>query len=112
MVADSLLNRLGNWNCFVQSFADDVVILIGGKFFSTICDLIKRALNCVQTWCGEIGLNVNADKTYMVLFIKKEELGRFLRHKTLYQVKYLRVILDSILTQRNNHVKFTKKFVS
>jgi hypothetical protein len=77
MVADSLLNRLGNCNCFVQSFADDVVILISEKFFSTVCDLMQRALNCVKNWCGEIGLNVNADETYMVLFIKKEESGGF-----------------------------------
>jgi hypothetical protein len=28
MVVDSLLNRVGNCNCFVQGFADDVVILI------------------------------------------------------------------------------------
>jgi hypothetical protein len=63
MVADSLLNRLGNSNCFVQGFANDVVILISGEFLSTICDLMQRALNCVQNWCGEIGINVNADKT-------------------------------------------------
>jgi hypothetical protein len=40
MVADSLLNRLENCNCFVQGFADDVVILISWKFLSTICDLM------------------------------------------------------------------------
>jgi hypothetical protein len=45
MVANSLLNRLGNCNCFVQGFADDVVILISGKFLSTICDLMQGALN-------------------------------------------------------------------
>jgi hypothetical protein len=32
-----LLNRLGICNCLVQGFADDVVILISGKFLSTIC---------------------------------------------------------------------------
>jgi hypothetical protein len=48
MVADSLVNWLGNCNCFVQGFADDVVILIIGKFLSTISDLMQRALNCVQ----------------------------------------------------------------
>jgi hypothetical protein len=83
MVADSLLNRLGNCNCFVQGFADDVVILISGKFLSTICDLMQRALNCVQNWCGEIGLNVNADKTSMVLFTKNLEFGGFFRPETL-----------------------------
>jgi hypothetical protein len=55
MVADSLLNRLGNCNCFVQGFADDVVILISAKFPSSFCDFSPLGL--------EIGLNVNADKT-------------------------------------------------
>jgi hypothetical protein len=63
MVTDSLLNRLRNCNFFVQSFADDVVILISGKFLSTIYDLMQRALNCVQNWSVEIGLNVNAHNT-------------------------------------------------
>jgi hypothetical protein len=63
MVADSLLNQMGNCNCFVQGIAFDVVILISGKFLRTICGLMQRALNCVQNWCGEIALNLNADKT-------------------------------------------------
>jgi hypothetical protein len=51
-LADSLLNRLGNCNCFGQSFADDEIILICGKFLSTIYDSMPRALKCVQNWCG------------------------------------------------------------
>jgi hypothetical protein len=81
MVADSLLNRLGNCNCFVQGFADDVVILISRKFLSTICDLMQSALNCVQNWCGEIGLNFNADKTSMILFTKKRNVEGFFAPK-------------------------------
>jgi hypothetical protein len=83
MVAESLLNRLGSCNCFVQGFADDVVILISGKFLSTICDLMQRALNFVQNWCGEIGLNVNADKTSMVLFTKRRNLEGFFAQDSL-----------------------------
>jgi hypothetical protein len=57
IVADNLPNRLGSY--------------ISGKFISTICDLMQRALNCVQNWRGEIGQNVNADKTSIVHFTKK-----------------------------------------
>jgi hypothetical protein len=81
MVADSLLNWLGNCNCFVQGLADDVVILISGKFLSTICDLMQRTLNCVQNWCGEIGLNINADRTSMVLFTKRRNFEGFFAPK-------------------------------
>jgi hypothetical protein len=63
-------------------FADGVVILISGKFLSTICNLMQSELNCVQNWCGEIGLNVNADKTSGT-FHKKEEFAGFFRPKTL-----------------------------
>jgi hypothetical protein len=102
MVGDSLLNRLGDCNCFVQGFADDVVILISGKFLSTICDLMQRALNCVRKWCGEIGLNFKADKTSMVLCTKMRNLEGFFDPRLFdtelilkNQVKYLGVILDS-----------------
>jgi hypothetical protein len=107
MVADSLLNWLENCNCFVQGFADDVVILSSGKFLSTICELMQRALNCVQIvlWCGKIGRNVNSDKTStMVLVSKRRTLVGFFASKLFdtelilnNQVKYLGVILDSKL---------------
>jgi hypothetical protein len=79
MVADSLLNRLKNCNCFVQGFADDVVILISGKFLSSICEIMQRALNCIHNWFGEKGLNFNADKTSMpmALFTKRRKLKSF-----------------------------------
>jgi hypothetical protein len=67
----------------VQGFADGVVILISGKFLSTICNLMQSELNCVQNWCGEIGLNVNADKTSMVLFTKRRNLQGFFAQKLL-----------------------------
>jgi hypothetical protein len=80
----------------VQGLANGVVILISGKFLSNICDLMKRALNCVQNWCGEIRLNVNADKTSMVLFTKRTYLEGFFAPKLFdtelilnNQVKYL-----------------------
>jgi hypothetical protein len=89
MVTDSLLNPLGNYNCFVQGFADDVVIFISGKFLSTICDLMQRGLTCVQNWSGEIGLNVNADKTSMVLFTKRRNSEGFLIPLEVFDRKYL-----------------------
>jgi hypothetical protein len=81
MVVDSLLNRLGNCKCYVQGFADDVVIYINEKFLSTICDSMQRALNCVKNGCAEIGLNVNANKTYYGIF--KNRRKGFFCSKTL-----------------------------
>jgi hypothetical protein len=68
MVVDGLLRRLYNAHYQAQGYADDVVLLQKGKFVSTLCDRMQGALNCVENWCREKGLSVNADKTTMVLF--------------------------------------------
>jgi hypothetical protein len=44
MVVDSLLCHLGIQRLWAQGFADDVVIFINGKFLSTVCELMQRAL--------------------------------------------------------------------
>jgi hypothetical protein len=58
----------------------------------------------VQNWCDEIKLNINADKTSMVLFTKRNLEGFFAlklfdtEQILNNQVKYLGVILDSKLS--------------
>jgi hypothetical protein len=61
---------------------------------------MQGALNCVENWCREIGLSVNADKTTMVLFTNNREIGGFYNPRLFGtelrmtdQVKYLGVIL-------------------
>jgi Reverse transcriptase (RNA-dependent DNA polymerase) len=49
MVIDGVLRCLENHGLWAQSFADDVV-LINGKFLSTICELMQNALHLVQRW--------------------------------------------------------------
>jgi hypothetical protein len=34
----------------------------------------KKTLNCVENWCKEIGLSVNAEKTTMVLFTNNRKI--------------------------------------
>jgi hypothetical protein len=78
--------------------------LFNGKFLSTVCELMQKALFIVQTWCREVGLPVNADKISMVFFTNNRKLvgfkksilfGTELQFKN--QVKYLGVILDEKL---------------
>jgi hypothetical protein len=78
MVVDSLLRRLHNAHYQAQGYADDVVLLQKGKFVRTLCDRMQGALNCVENWCREIGLSVNADKTKMVLFTNNRKIGVFI----------------------------------
>jgi hypothetical protein len=43
-----------------------------GKF-----DRMQSSLNCVENWCREISLSVNADKATMVLFTNNRKIGDF-----------------------------------
>jgi hypothetical protein len=84
---DGLLRRLQNVHYQAQDYADDVVLLQKGKFVSTLRNRMKGVLNCVENWCREIGLCVNADKTTMVLFTINRKIGSF-----YIPMKYLGVI--------------------
>jgi hypothetical protein len=77
MVLNFLLRRLHNTNYQTQGYADDVVLLQKSKFIGTLCDQMQGALNCVENWCREIGLSVNADKTKMVLFTNNRKIAGF-----------------------------------
>jgi hypothetical protein len=44
MVINSLLGRrLNNDSLWAQGFADDIAIVINGKFLSTVCELIQKS---------------------------------------------------------------------
>jgi hypothetical protein len=82
-------------------------LLAVGKFPNTVSGLIQWALLTVQTWCNEVGLSVNPDKTGFVAFTRKRKLQGFFEPRffgvTLSlsgSVKYLGVILASQLTWR------------
>jgi hypothetical protein len=44
MVINSLLVCLNNESLWAQGFADDIAIVINGKFLSTVCELMQKAL--------------------------------------------------------------------
>jgi hypothetical protein len=49
-----------------------------GKFPNTISGLMERALHTVETWCDEVGLLANRDKTELVNCTRKWKLLVFL----------------------------------
>jgi hypothetical protein len=99
-VINSLLGRLNNESLWAQGFANDIAIVINRKFLSTVRKFMQKALFIVQTWCWEVELSVNADKTSMVLFTNNRKLVGF-KKPILFgtklqlknQVQYLGVIL-------------------
>jgi hypothetical protein len=98
----SPLRRLCNAHYQEHGYADDVVLLQKSKFVSMLCDrCMQVVLNCVENWCREIGLSVNAHNTTMFLFTNNRKMGGFYNPKLFGtelrmtdQVKYLGVILD------------------
>jgi hypothetical protein len=108
-VVDDLLTRLSGGGVFILGYADDVGLLAVGKFPNTVSGLMQWALLTVQTWCNEVGLSVNPDKTGLVAFTRKRKLPEFFEPRffgvTLSlsgSVKCLGVILDSRLTWREH----------
>jgi len=65
-------------------------------------------LHTVETWCDEVSLSINPDKTELV-FTRKRKLPGFFEphffgvtsHHSML-VKYLRVVLDSWLSWREH----------
>ena len=109
LVVDDLLARLSENGAFIQGYTDDICLLVMGKFLNMLSGLMKWALLTVQTWCNEVGLSVNPDRTGFVAFARKRKLLGFfepqffgVKLSLLGLVKYLGVILDSRLTWREH----------
>ena len=111
LVVDALLEILNRNGFYTQGYADDITILIRGKFNGTISDRMNLALKLVQNWCERVELRVNPAKTIVVPFTRKTKLedlrpptlsGQVIRFSD--EVKYLGVILDKRLTW-NNHLE-------
>ena len=83
LVVDRLLtvtNYLG-FNTF--GYADDIVIIVQGKFAHTIREIMQNSLNVVAKWAVKEGLNISPHKTAMVPFTnrrKTEGLGPLKLH--------------------------------
>ena len=103
---------------YTHGYADDICLLAVGKFPNTVWGLIQWALHTVEMWCDEVGLSVNPDKTWLVVFTRRRKLpGFFEPHyfgvtlRRPISVKYLWVVLDSQLTCRERvDVKVRKAY--
>jgi hypothetical protein len=98
---DDLIARLSGNGICIQGYADDICLLLLGKFPNLVSGLMQWALYTVETWCDEVGLSVNLDKTELVVSTRRRKPPHFLkplfwgylRHCIL--VKYLGVVLDT-----------------
>jgi hypothetical protein len=107
---DELLAGLNDQGYCAMCYADDIVIIVKGKFTHTVRELMQAALNELVNWSTKEGLNISPQKTVVVPFTNKRKidglgtltlLGRQLQ--LLDGVKYLGVFLDSRLNW-NQHL--------
>ena len=116
LLVDRLLtitNYLG-FNTF--GYADDIVIIVQGKFAHAVREIMQEALNVIVKWAVKEGLKISPHKTAIVPFTNKrntEGLGPLILYgkelPMLNEVKYLGVILDSKLNWNQHLQKIIRK---
>ena len=109
LVVDELLINLEREGANVIGYADDLAILVRGKFPDILSELISNFLYSAKRWAASKGLGVNADKTELVLFTKRYKIPNFALPKLdgkeiplSSEAKYLGVILDKKLNWKSN----------
>ena len=75
LVVDELLIKLRQEGYYIQSYADDIAIVVFGKFLNTVTDLMNGGLREINNWCKKEGLGVNPQKTVIVPFTRKNLRG-------------------------------------
>jgi hypothetical protein len=99
LVVDRLLTVTNDLGFSTLGYADDIVIIVQGKFANTGRELMQSALNMVAEWAVKEGLNISPQNTAIVPFTNRRKIeglrplklhGKEL--KMLDEVKYLGVI--------------------
>jgi hypothetical protein len=109
LVVVELIARLNGGGVYTQGHVDDICLLAVGKLPNTVSGLIQWSLHAAETWCDELRLSVNPNKTGLIAFTRRKKLPGFFEPRffgmTLQRsktVKYLGVILDARLTWREH----------
>ncbi len=115
-MVNKLLIELKRRGFEVVAYADDVAIRISGKFPDTLKELMQNALNVMVNWAHSCGLEINAQKTELVLFTRKRVVpvmdppsinGISLAFSE--EAKFLGVILDRKLNWKSNITERVRK---
>jgi ribonuclease HI len=114
IVLDSLIILLDTINELL-AFADDLAIILTGFCLSTLRDLGQEYLHKINLWCEANGLKLNAIKTQVIIFSRKNNINlprpiklHGIEIEFCNTVKYLGIHLDSRLNW-HEHVNITAK---
>jgi hypothetical protein len=73
LVVDELIGGLNGNGYYTLGYAEDIAIIICGKFPNTVSELLQEALNIVQQWCDMTQLSINPQKMVIVPFTWKRD---------------------------------------
>lgn len=111
LVVDDLLEQVSRTGAFIQGYADDIVLVVQGKFVDTVTDVMNSTLKQVSSWCRKERLRVNPSKTVILPITRIRNLNSLARLelngvplKISNCSKYLGITLDRTLTW-NLHVQ-------
>ncbi|GJQ65258.1 hypothetical protein Trydic_g7385 [Trypoxylus dichotomus] len=65
LLVDDLLSDLRRAGFYAQGYADNITIMVSGRFEGVVSERMQIALRLVETWWRKEGLNVNSSKTTM-----------------------------------------------
>jgi hypothetical protein len=71
LIVNNLLEDLQTESFHVYSYADDIVIVAGGRFLTSLRDLMEYALKMTYGWCKTEGLVVSPQETSVMIFTRK-----------------------------------------
>ena len=74
LVVNRLLVETNDLGFSTFGYADDIVIIVQGKFAHTVKELMQRVLNIVVKWAVKQGLNINPHKTTIVPFTNRRKV--------------------------------------
>jgi hypothetical protein len=81
---------------YTVAYADDVAILINGKFPHTVSEILQTFLCTVQQWCERTKLSIKPHKTVVFPFTRKRNVNG-LRKPTLFSKKSSYPVITSTL---------------
>jgi hypothetical protein len=73
LVVDRLLVDTNDLGFSTYGYADDIVIIVQGKFAHTVSEVMQQALNVVVKWAEREGLTISPLKTAIVPFTKRKK---------------------------------------
>jgi hypothetical protein len=106
---DDFLWELNSHSYYTVGYADDIEILINGKFLQSVSEVLQTTLCTIQQWCERKKLSINPNKTIVIPFNRKRNIKRLTepiifskRIQLSSEAKNLGVTLDKGLTWKSS----------